>query len=110
MIQTQRMARPCSNGAPLYPSRPARAKPFDARQRRGLVDALRGEGLEVTLRGSNQAFATLAELQRYDSVVLANTPRTSGFGGDDTSAVEGDAISALENWMAAGQSFKHTES
>ncbi|TWT99419.1 von Willebrand factor type A domain protein [Botrimarina colliarenosi] len=47
-----------------------------------VVDGLQREGLEVTLRQSNQLFANLAELQRYDSVVLANTPRTSGFGDD----------------------------
>lgn len=45
-----------------------------------VVEALGDEGLEVTLRGSNRLFANLADLQRYDTVVLANTPRTSGFG------------------------------
>lgn len=45
-----------------------------------VVSALESEGLEVTLRGSNRLFTSLADLQRYDTVVLANTPRTSGFG------------------------------
>ncbi|WP_425400495.1 VWA domain-containing protein [Aeoliella sp.] len=46
-----------------------------------LVDRLRTSGLEVTLMPSNQLFSTLADLQRYDTVVLANVPRSSS-GGD----------------------------
>ena len=43
-----------------------------------LVDRLRAMNLEVTIQGSNELFTSLAELQRYDTVVLANVPRTSG--------------------------------
>ncbi|MEM6656299.1 MAG: hypothetical protein AAF596_10875, partial [Planctomycetota bacterium] len=46
-----------------------------------LVKALRGEGIEVTVMPSNQLFGTLSELQRFDAVVLANVPRSSGFDG-----------------------------
>ena len=46
------------------------------------VDRLRTSGLEVTLMPSNQLFSSLADLQRYDSVVLANVPRSSTSGDD----------------------------
>jgi Mg-chelatase subunit ChlD len=42
-----------------------------------LVESLREAGLEVDVRPSDQAFSSLAELQRYDSVLLANVPRTT---------------------------------
>ena len=34
--------------------------------------------LEIDLEGSDQLFTSLAELQGYDCVVLANVPRSSG--------------------------------
>lgn len=40
-----------------------------------LVERLRHENLEVTVRSSGQLFTSLAELQQYDTVVLANVPR-----------------------------------
>lgn len=40
-----------------------------------LISALREQGLEVSVRPSNQLFDSLAELQPYDTVVLANVPR-----------------------------------
>lgn len=43
-----------------------------------LVDRLRASRLEVDVLPSNHLFADLNELQRYDTVVLANVPRTSG--------------------------------
>ena len=43
-----------------------------------LVERLRNEGLEITVQPSNRLFTSLPELQRYDSVVLANVPRSSG--------------------------------
>jgi Mg-chelatase subunit ChlD len=40
-----------------------------------LVDRLRKDNIEVTVRGSNQLFNDLPELQPFDTVVLANVPR-----------------------------------
>ncbi|MCR4412521.1 MAG: VWA domain-containing protein, partial [Thermoguttaceae bacterium] len=40
-----------------------------------LVRALQEHNIEVTVRPSNQLFGSLAELQPFDSVVLANVPR-----------------------------------
>ncbi|MEM8866269.1 MAG: VWA domain-containing protein, partial [Planctomycetota bacterium] len=46
-----------------------------------LVETLRGEGLQVAVQPSNRLFSSLQELQNFDTVVLANVPRSSGFGG-----------------------------
>ena len=43
-----------------------------------MVERLQAMNLEVTVMGSDELFASLAELQRYDTVVLANVPRSSG--------------------------------
>ncbi|MFV2068829.1 MAG: VWA domain-containing protein, partial [Pirellulales bacterium] len=43
-----------------------------------LVQRLRKSNLEVTVQPSDRLFTNLAELQRYDTVVLANVPRSSG--------------------------------
>jgi Mg-chelatase subunit ChlD len=40
-----------------------------------MVEALRREKLDVTVRPSGESFAALAELQQYDAVLLANVPR-----------------------------------
>ncbi|HTN74031.1 MAG TPA: VWA domain-containing protein, partial [Pirellulaceae bacterium] len=50
-----------------------------------LAESLRKMNLEVTIMPSDQLFTTLAELQAYDSVVLANTPRASGNDNNVTS-------------------------
>ena len=46
---------------------------FDA-----LVESLRHEGIETDVVTSDRAFSSLADLQRYDSVILANVPRIAG--------------------------------
>jgi Mg-chelatase subunit ChlD len=43
-----------------------------------LVESLRRENLEVEVIASNQVFASLADLQRYDTIIMANVPRSSG--------------------------------
>ena len=42
-----------------------------------LAERLRQHGLEVVVRGTNRLFSSLAELQVYDTVVLANVPRAT---------------------------------
>ena len=49
-----------------------------------LVDRLRKENLQVTVQSSKQLFSSLAELQRYDTVILANVPRSSGNENEQT--------------------------
>ena len=42
-----------------------------------LAQRLRQHGLEVAVRGTDRLFSSLAELQIYDTVVLANVPRAT---------------------------------
>ena len=43
-----------------------------------LVERLKAAGLEVTVQFTDEMFTSLAELQRFDTVILANVPRSSG--------------------------------
>lgn len=61
----------------------------------GFVAALRKEGLETTVQASNQLFTSLPELQRYDSVILANVPRSSGFEASNISSFSDRQIRML---------------
>lgn len=60
-----------------------------------LVDRLRNEEIEVSVQPSNQLFTSLAELQRYDSVILANVSRSSGSEADNVSSFSDAQISML---------------
>lgn len=55
-----------------------------------LADQLRDEKIEVVVQASDRTFGSLAELQAFDSVILANIPRISG-GGDDAIVTISDA-------------------
>ena len=63
---------------------------FDA-----LVEQLRNEQIEVTLKESNDLFANLDDLQRYDAVVLADVPRTSGDDGQQITEITDRQIELL---------------
>ena len=43
-----------------------------------LIERLRDQDINITVQNSDQLFASLAELQRYDCVILADVPRSSG--------------------------------
>lgn len=60
-----------------------------------LVERLRNEEISVTVTPSDRLFTSLAELQRYDSVVLANVSRSAGTNGDDVSSFSDEQISML---------------
>ena len=60
-----------------------------------LIDRLRKDNLEVTVRNSSQLFTSLAELQQYDTVVLANVPRSSGTDAEDVSNFSDEQIRML---------------
>ncbi|HND53172.1 MAG TPA: VWA domain-containing protein, partial [Pirellulaceae bacterium] len=60
-----------------------------------LVDQLRSQNIEVDVRGSNNLFSGLAELQGYDSVVLANVPRVSGDRGEELHSFSDEQILML---------------
>ena len=54
-----------------------------------LVSRLKAMNLEVTVQKSNELFTSLAELQRYDTVVMANVPRSnSPTGGFSDTQIE----------------------
>ncbi len=60
-----------------------------------LVDRLRNEDIAVSVMPSDRLFTSLAELQRYDCVVLANVSRSTGTDGDNVSSFSDDQISML---------------
>lgn len=60
---------------------------YDARgQFDVLVDRLRAEGLETTVMATDELFTSLAELQRYDVVILANVSRSAAADGESGAA------------------------
>jgi len=61
-----------------------------------LVERLRQEEIAVTVTPSDRLFTSLAELQRYDSVILANVSRSTGTDADNVSSFSDDQISMLE--------------
>ena len=60
-----------------------------------LIERLRDEEIEVTVRPSDQPFTSLAELQRFDTVVLANVSRSTGTSGDNVSSFSDEQIQML---------------
>ncbi|MGY8769791.1 MAG: glutamine amidotransferase [Pirellulales bacterium] len=60
-----------------------------------LIDRLRANNIEVDVMPSNNLFSSLAELQRYDSVLLANVPRSSGSQARDISSFSDQQINIL---------------
>ena len=60
-----------------------------------LVERLRDEGLEVVVQPSNRLFTSLPELQRYDTVVLADVPRASGEDANNVSSFSDEQIKML---------------
>ncbi len=60
-----------------------------------LVERLRSEDIAVTVTPSDRLFTSLAELQRYDSVILANVSRSTGTDAENVSSFSDDQISML---------------
>ena len=60
-----------------------------------LVDRLRNADIAVTVQPSDRLFTSLAELQRYDSVILANVPRSTGTDAENVSSFSDDQIRML---------------
>jgi uncharacterized membrane protein len=60
-----------------------------------LIESLREEGIEIDAVTSDQAFSSLAELQRYDSVILANVPRIAGDSAGSFVSLSDDQIDML---------------
>ncbi|MCA9199485.1 MAG: VWA domain-containing protein, partial [Planctomycetales bacterium] len=64
-----------------------------------LVGRLREMNIQVTVQNSSELFTSLAELQRYDSVILANVPRSSG----DETGVSGFSDAQIDMLVANTQ-------
>ena len=62
---------------------------------RALADRLREERIKVVVQPSNATFTSLAELQGYDAVILANVPKTSGNSAETLSTVTDDQVEML---------------
>jgi uncharacterized membrane protein/Mg-chelatase subunit ChlD len=60
-----------------------------------LVERLRDEGLEVVVQPSNRLFTSLPELQRYDTVILADVPRAGGEDAANVSSFSDEQIKML---------------
>ncbi|MBC8354589.1 MAG: VWA domain-containing protein [Planctomycetes bacterium] len=58
-----------------------------------LIERLRNNNIEVDTIASNELFSSFAELQTYDSIVLANVPRG---GGDDADSVSSFSDAQIE--------------
>ncbi|MCY2990356.1 MAG: VWA domain-containing protein [Planctomycetota bacterium] len=60
-----------------------------------LVQRMRESNIEVAVQSSDQLFTSLAELQAYDSVVLANVRRASGVDADTVTSFSDAQIRML---------------
>jgi uncharacterized membrane protein/Mg-chelatase subunit ChlD len=60
-----------------------------------LIERLRDEGLEIVVMPSNRLFTSLPELQTYDTVILADVPRTSGEDAGTISSFSDEQIQML---------------
>lgn len=68
-----------------------------------LAEVLRQERFQVDIRRTDQLFTSLAELQPYDAVVLADVPRTGDRGADDVTLISDDQVKMLvENTSRLG--------
>jgi uncharacterized membrane protein len=60
-----------------------------------LIERLRANEIEVDLMATNELFTSLAELQAYDVVILANCPRSTGESADAVSHFSDEQIQIL---------------
>lgn len=61
----------------------------------GLAEFLRRQDIAVTVQASNQLFSNLAELQRFDLVILANVARTTGETAEQLATISDEQIDLL---------------
>ena len=60
-----------------------------------LVRRLREMNMEVTVQFTDELFASLAELQRFDTVIMVNVPRSSGSTADNLKNFNDSQVAAL---------------
>lgn len=67
-----------------------------------LIDRLRAQNIQVTVQSSDNLFSSLADLQRYDSIILANVPRSSGDENQVTNFSDGQIEMLVRNTADSG--------
>ncbi len=60
-----------------------------------LIDRLRANNLEIDVRDTTTLFGSLAELQGYDAVILADVPRSSGEDATEVTSFSDEQIAML---------------
>lgn len=60
-----------------------------------LVDLLRRNEIDVTVRDTSRPFDNLADLQQFDEVILADVPRVTGNGADEITQFTDEQIRQL---------------
>ncbi len=60
-----------------------------------LVQRLRANKIDVTVQFTDSMFSRLADLQRFDAVILANTPKSSGTTADNLANFGKDQVEIL---------------
>jgi uncharacterized membrane protein len=60
-----------------------------------VVELLRRNEIEVTVRDTRRPFDNLADLQQFDSVILADVPRVSGDGAEEITQFSDEQIRQL---------------
>ena len=60
-----------------------------------LASRLREIGLEVTVQFTDELFTSLSELQRYDTIILGNVPRSGGSTAENIQSFSDDQIAML---------------
>jgi uncharacterized membrane protein/Mg-chelatase subunit ChlD len=60
-----------------------------------LIETLRKNNIEVTVMGNDRLYSSLAELQSYDCVIMADVPRSSGDDADSVKSFSDAQVSML---------------
>ncbi|EAQ81151.1 VWA domain-containing protein [Blastopirellula marina] len=60
-----------------------------------LIQRMKAHELEVDVQPSNQLFTSMADLQPYDAVILADVPRASGSSGEEITSFSDRQIELL---------------
>ena len=84
LLPGQRQRRACSS------SRSRQCRPV-----RRLVELLRRNEIEVTVRDTRRPFDNLADLQQFDAVILADVPGVSGDGAEEITQFTDEQIRQL---------------
>ena len=83
---------PGQRQGPRAPRRRCRRTPASSTS---VVELLRRNEIEVTVRDTRRPFDNLADLQQFDAVILADVPRVTGDGADEITQFTDEQIRQL---------------